>query len=299
MIYDVRHRTTYSYEAPVSFARCTLRLTPIEEAGQSVIATQYRVTPTPATQAERTSFFGHREVALTLESMHRQLVVDARSRVAVHRKPIPDAGKTPAWELVRDEVHASRSMAPSSPVHYVYPSRLIPLLEPVTQYARQSFPKGRSMLEGATELMNRIKADFEYDRKATLVSTPLGQAFGLRKGVCQDFAHLMIAGLRGVGLPAAYVSGYIRTVPPPGKKRLEGADATHAWVSVWCCDDIGWVGLDPTNGIGVADDHIVLSLGRDYADISPIDGVILGSGSQKLKVEVDVVPVDDPDASSD
>ena len=149
-----------------------------------------------------------------------------------------------------------------------------------------------SVIEGATRLMRRIRTDFSYDTKATVVSTPLEQAFDMRRGVCQDFAHIMIAGLRGLGLPAAYVSGYLRTIPPPGAKRLEGADATHAWVSVWCGPELGWIGLDPTNALVVANDHIVLATGRDYADVSPIDGVIVGSGAQKLQVDVDVVPVE-------
>ena len=147
------------------------------------------------------------------------------------------------------------------------------------------------MLEAAAELMARIKADFKYDPEATAVSTPLREAFEKRGGVCQDFAHIMIAGLRGLGLPAFYVSGYIRTIPPPGKPRLEGADASHAWVSLWCGQEFGWRDLDPTNALFIGDDHIVVAIGRDYADVSPIDGVILASGAQKLSVRVDVIPV--------
>jgi transglutaminase-like putative cysteine protease len=140
--------------------------------------------------------------------------------------------------------------------------------------------------------VRRTRHEFRYDPKATAISTPLAEVFGKRHGVCQDFAHVMIAGLRGIGLPAAYVSGYIRTIPPPGQPRLQGADATHAWVSVWCGDDLGWVGFDPTNDLMVANDHIVLAMGRDFADVSPVDGVIVGSRQQKLRVEVDVMPVE-------
>jgi transglutaminase-like putative cysteine protease len=167
---------------------------------------------------------------------------------------------------------------------------LVPRFEPATAYTRESFPAGRPVLQGAAELMRRIKADFKYDTKATVVSTPISEAFGKRHGVCQDFAHIMIAGLRGIGLPAAYISGYLRTIPPPGKKRLEGADAMHAWVSVWCGEAHGWVGLDPTNAMLMGNDHIVLAKGRDYADISPVAGIILGSREQDVDVEVDVVP---------
>ena len=147
------------------------------------------------------------------------------------------------------------------------------------------------MLDGARELAARIRTDFTYEPKSTAVSTPLEQAFEQRRGVCQDFAHIMIAGLRGLGLPASYVSGYIRTIPPPGKPRLDGADATHAWVSVWCGAELGWIGFDPTNAIDAGNDHIELAIGRDFSDVSPIYGVFLGSGAQELEVDVDVIPV--------
>jgi transglutaminase-like putative cysteine protease len=138
--------------------------------------------------------------------------------------------------------------------------------------------------------MSRIHSDFVYDSEATDVSTPAAEAFRVRRGVCQDFAHIMISGLRGLGLPAAYVSGYLRTLPPPGGVRLEGADATHAWVSVWCGEENGWIAFDPTNAIVVKNDHIVLAIGRDYSDVAPIDGIILAPGKQTLKVGVDVIP---------
>jgi transglutaminase-like putative cysteine protease len=168
----------------------------------------------------------------------------------------------------------------------------VALVPDVTDYARSSFPSGRSALGGAFDLMQRIRRDFRFDSKATSVRTPLQEAFALRAGVCQDFAHIMIAGLRGLGIPSAYVSGYLRTIPPAGQPRLRGADASHAWVSVWCGD--GWIGLDPTNGIVMCDDHIVVARGRDYTDVSPIDGIVSSSGAQKLKVEVDVVPDGEP-----
>jgi transglutaminase-like putative cysteine protease len=147
------------------------------------------------------------------------------------------------------------------------------------------------VFEAACELMGRVRRDFRYDPEATEVSTPIREAFAQRHGVCQDFAHIMIAGLRGLGLPAAYVSGYLRTIPPPGQPRLEGADATHAWVMIWCGPETGWIGLDPTNDLIVGDDHIITATGRDYADVSPLDGVLVGPGSQKLDVKVDVIPV--------
>ena len=166
------------------------------------------------------------------------------------------------------------------------------MLGAVSAYAATSFADGIGILASAVDLMHRIHAEFRYDRKATVISTPLDEVFAKRHGVCQDFAHVMIAGLRGLGLPAAYVSGYLRTIPPPGKPRLQGADATHAWVSLWCGPDLGWIGFDPTNDLLVENDHIILGVGRDFSDVSPIDGIILGSPKQKLNVAVDVLLVE-------
>ena len=291
MIYDVRHVTTYRYAAPVAYARCTVRLTPAEGAGQRVLAHEIEVTPAPASRDERPSFHGASSLFLTVERPHTELRIEVRSRVDVTRATPGEDATGRAWEAVRDEAFSSASLAPGSPVHHLSPSRMIALSDPITAYARASFPPGRPVLAGGIDLMRRIKAEFAYTPRATEVSTSPLEAFRSRHGVCQDFAHVMIAGLRGLGLPAAYVSGYIHTKPPPGRPRLQGADATHAWTALWCGRDAGWVGLDPTNAILVGPDHIVLAVGRDYADVSPIDGVILGSGPQRLQVAVDVVPV--------
>ena len=193
---------------------------------------------------------------------------------------------------MRDVAFAARSLRADSPVGFVFASALVPVLSPVTAYAAESFPSGSGVLVGAVDLMHRIRNGFKYDPKATVISTPLHEVFDKRHGVCQDFAHVMIAGLRGLGLPAAYVSGYLRTIPPPGKPRLQGADATHAWVSLWCGDELGWIGFDPTNDLLVENDHIVLGVGRDFSDVSPVDGIIVGSRRQKLGVAVDVVVVE-------
>jgi transglutaminase-like putative cysteine protease len=194
---------------------------------------------------------------------------------------------------VRAESFASRTLGPDGPAAYLYPTRRTPAAPAITEYARESFARGRPVVEAAADLMTRIRGDFTYDPEATTVSTPVVDAFTARHGVCQDFAHVMISGLKGLGLPAAYVSGYLRTIPPPGKPRLEGSDATHAWVSLWCGDGLGWIGFDPTNALLVQDDHIVLAIGRDYSDVAPIDGIILAPGVQTLTVEVDVIPLDD------
>ena len=209
----------------------------------------------------RRDFFGTQTESVLIETAHRNLRIDSRSRVSVSRQALDRAAPSPSWEDIRDVAFEATSLGPVSPVGYVFASSLVPVLAPVTAYAAASFPPGGGILAGAVDLMHRIRNDFKYDPKATVISTPLKEVFEKRHGVCQDFAHVMIAGLRGLGLPAAYVSGYLRTIPPPGQPRLQGADATHAWVSVWCGDEIGWVGFDPTNDLLVENDHIILAMG--------------------------------------
>jgi transglutaminase-like putative cysteine protease len=291
VIYEIRHVTTYSYESAVSFARCSLRLEPHNGGGQRLISHNVEIRPKPAERTARRDFFGTHTESVLIEVSHRTLRIDSRSRVSVDRHAPDRAAPSPAWESVRDVAFEAASLGPASPVGYVFASALIPVLRPVTEYAAQSFPQGGGILAGAADLMRRIRGDFKYDPKATVISTPLKEVFEKRHGVCQDFAHVMIAGLRGLGLPAAYVSGYLRTIPPAGKPRLQGADASHAWVSVWCGSELGWIGFDPTNDLMIANDHIVLAVGRDFSDVSPVDGIIVGSRKQKLSVAVDVVPV--------
>jgi transglutaminase-like putative cysteine protease len=292
VIYDIRHVTTYAYESPVSFARCTLRQEPRSGDGQKLISHNVEIRPRPAERTSRRDFFGTFTESVVIEAAHKNLRIDSRSRVSVERRAPGRTAPSPAWEAVRDVAFAATSLGPSSPVSYVFKSALVPVLPPVTAYAAASFPAGTGVLVGAVDLMHRIRSEFKYDPKATVISTPLREVFENRHGVCQDFAHVMIAGLRGLGLPAAYVSGYLRTIPPPGKERLQGADATHAWVSLWCGEEMGWIGFDPTNDLLVENDHIILGLGRDFADVSPVDGIIVGSPKQKLGVAVDVVVVE-------
>lgn len=296
MIYDITHVTTYSYEAPVASARCTLRLLPRGDAGQSVLSGRIDVAPGAREWRERVDFYGNRVAEARIDAPHVKLRIAMRSRVRVERAVPPPEAATPSWESVRAQAVGARTLGSDAPAHWLYPSRLAPLYEPVTAYARESFPPGRPILAGAAELMRRIKADFAYDPSATHVAMPLAQAFDKRCGVCQDFTHIMIAGLRGLGLPAAYVSGYIRTIPPPGCAPLEGADASHAWMSLWCGEAIGWLDFDPTNAILVENDHVVIAVGRDYADVSPIDGVIFSAGRQKLDVSVSVTPLESAEA---
>ena len=290
MIYDIRHVTTYSYETPVSFARCSLRLEPMSGDGQQLISHHVEVKPVPVERMLRTDFFGIRTENIVIDTAHRSLRIDARSRVDVYRTALARDTVSPPWEQVREAAFTSNGLIASSPVGYLFASPLVPMQGPVTDYAAQSFPAGTGIFAAAADLMQRIKRDFVYDSKATEILTPLQDVFDKRRGVCQDFAHIMIAGLRGLGLPAAYVSGYLRTTPPPGRPRLQGADATHAWVSVWCGEEVGWVGFDPTNDLVVGSDHVILAIGRDYTDVSPVGGVIVGSRKQKLAVAVDVIP---------
>lgn len=292
MIYDIRQVTTFSYGSPVGYAHHVLRLTPIDRPHQRVQAVTLDISPSPVGRREGADFFGNRLTWIDLDTPHDTLSIRVAARVTVASPPAPAAGRTAAWEAVRDEVAGSRDVGPSGPAHFLFASRQVSLDPEIRDYVRESFPAGRPVLDGARELMGRIKTDFVYEIGATTASTTPPMSFALRRGVCQDFAHVMISGLRGIGLPAAYVSGYLRTVPKDGGARLEGAeDAMHAWVQVWCGEAHGWIGLDPTNDIMAGDDHIVVAVGRDYADVAPIDGVVFASGAQRLKVAVTVIPV--------
>ena len=291
MIYQITHATAFRYEVPVASAYCTLRLTLRSSPGQQVISSALDIMPPPAATVERVDFFGNHVRVARIEVIHSELDIVARSRIAVERGQTPAPGLTRPWEDVARDVLDAPSLDGASPVHFVYASRYAPAYEPVTGYARDSFPPRRPVFEAAIDLMARIKNDFRYDPGSTEISTPLATAFEHRGGVCQDFAHIMISGLRGLGLAAAYVSGYIRTFPPPGRPRLVGADASHAWVSLWCGSEFGWLGLDPTNALLIGDDHIEVAIGRDYADVSPVGGRFVGSGKNSLSVSVDVAPV--------
>jgi transglutaminase-like putative cysteine protease len=214
--------------------------------------------------------------------------VKLSARVAVDAERVPP--ESPSWENVREAAFATSDLGPLSPAHFLFPSRIVSLDPEIRDYVRQSFTPGRAVLEAAMELVGRMKADIVYEIGATTVTTTPPMSFALRRGVCQDYAHIMISGLRGIGLPAAYVSGYLRSAPRTDSTRLQGADAMHAWVLLWCGAAAGWIGLDPTNGILAGEDHVTLAIGRDYTDVAPMDGVILGSGGQRINVAVAVTP---------
>ncbi|HSI40293.1 MAG TPA: transglutaminase family protein [Xanthobacteraceae bacterium] len=291
MIYDIRQATAYTYAHPVPVARHIVRMVPVDRPGQIVMASHVAVEPEPVEWTETGDFFGNRVIHIKIETPHTRFTLRTDARVEVEAPPPLVPEETPDWEAVREQAATSQDLTGGSPVHHLFPSPAAPASAAITEWASASFPAGRPMLAGAVDLMRRLHADFTYDSKATDVSTPPADAFAIRRGVCQDFAHIMIVGLRGLGLPAAYVSGFLRTEPPPGKERLQGADATHAWVSVWCGAAHGWRGLDPTNALIVATDHVVLAVGRDYSDVAPVGGVLFGSGRQGLSVAVDVVPM--------
>jgi len=291
MIYDVIHLTRYHYGAPVAVNACVLRLAPRDEPGQKVASSKIEVFPRPQLCDDRLDIYGNRTTRIRIEQPHQELSIKASSRVEVARAAPPIAALTPAWDAIATLAAEEESLDTSSPVFQIYPSRMVRLFDAATDYARKSFPPGRPIYEAAVELNKRIQADFVFDSKATEVTTAPEEAFAARRGVCQDFAQVMIAAIRGLGVPIHYVSGYIRTIPPPGKPRLQGADASHAWVSVWCGPAFGWLGLDPTNAIAEGDDHVVVARGRDYADVPPVEGVIVSSGEHELEVEVDVIPV--------
>lgn len=290
-LYQVRHKTRFRYAYPVSFARCNLRLRPVEWAGQTLESYDLDLSP-PAriTGTRPIGYLGHVS-RMVMERPTRELVIDSHFRIRVDRPtpvPRPDdatvAGVSAAARTTLD-------LGVESPANYLFPSPSIPLSSEITAWCSEHLDAHRGIVEAGLALATRIHDRFTYDGSATTVDTTPQEAFEKRHGVCQDFAQIMIAGLRGAGIPAAYVSGYLRTIPPPGKERLIGADATHAWVVIWCGPKRGWLGFDPTNACMVGEDHIITAMGRDYADVAPIDGVFTGQDGQKIEVSVDVEPI--------
>ncbi len=291
MIYDVRQTTTCSYASPVAHARHVLRLTPVHRDSQRVHLAALQIIPEPMRRREGQDFFGNRLTWIETEEPHEALTVKLAARVVVDVPIERVPAATPPWEAVREEAFAVSDMGPLSPAHFLFPSRLVSLDPEIRDYTRQSFPSGRPILDAAIELIGRLKVDIVYEIGATTVTTTPPMSFALRRGVCQDFTHIMISGLRGIGLPTAYVSGYLRSAPAKDATRLQGSEAMHAWVLLWCGAAIGWIGLDPTNAILAGEDHVTLAIGRDYTDVAPVDGVILGSGGQRMDVAVSVLPV--------
>jgi transglutaminase-like putative cysteine protease len=291
--YQVVHKTIYDYYNAVGVSHHVLRLTPRALERQRTESHQLAVEPRPALTTTQPDYFGNPATFITVESPHRQLTVTASSVIEVTPALSPPPGATPSWESVRDELAQPRTAATREMSEFCFPSPLIPRRTEYAHYAAESFAPGRPLLAAGADLMRRIFTDFKFDPKATTVATPLDQVFQRRRGVCQDFAHLQIACLRSLGLAARYVSGYLETAPPPGKPKLVGADASHAWLQLWTGSS-RWVDLDPTNNVLPTDRHIVLGWGRDFGDVSPLRGVLVGSGHHELQVAVDVIPLPAP-----
>lgn len=288
MIYRLRHVTTYAYAHPVDLAAHLLLLTPRQLPCQGVARATIDVTPRPSHVTEAVDHFGNRTTRVFLDVPHARFEVVAEALVEVRFPDAPEAAATPAWEEV------TRFASRSESAEFVFPSPLAPLVAAATGYAAASFPPGRPVLVGLVELMGRIRQDFVYRPGVTGPHTHVAEVLESRMGVCQDYAHVMISALRGLGLPARYVSGYVRTRPPPGGVARRGADQSHAWVEAWLGPEHGWIGLDPTNDVVVQDEHVVLAWGRDFGDVSPLRGVILGGGSHGLWVGVDLEEAEGP-----
>lgn len=289
MRYHITHVTTYAYAEPVSLCQNVAHLAPRPSRRQAAEAPVLSITPDPAVIEDRVDYFGNPVCYFTVQEPHRELTVSVEHRVEVTPEPAP--AHTPAWEAVRDRLPADRAAGWLDAYQFAFDSRFVAAGPRYAEYARPSFAPGRPVLEAARDLIRRVHADFVYDPRATTLATPVAEVFESRRGVCQDFAHLTLSCLRSLGLAARYVSGYLSTLPPPGKERVVGADATHAWVGLFC-GDAGWVDLDPTNDAVPADRHVLLAWGRDYEDVSPLKGVILGGGAHTVRVAVDVRPDD-------
>jgi len=291
LIYRVRHTTTYDYEDPVSVSHHVLRLTPRNLPGQSCFGNQIVIAPSPPSSTTRTDYFGNALTFFTLREPHARLTVEASSELEVRNVEPPRFSGSPPWETVPESLEGGPSEEKIDACQFVFDSQRVAASPELAAYARDSFPAERPLLEAVRDLTRRIHQDFRFDTNATEVTTPVETFFEKRRGVCQDFAHLEIACLRSLSLPARYVSGYLRTIPPPGRPRLAGADASHAWCSAWCPGE-GWVDFDPTNDCVPSDGHVTLAWGRDYSDVSPIHGVLLGGARHTLHVGVDVIPVE-------
>lgn len=295
--YLIEHLTRYSYSARVSTSQHLAYLSPRALARQSLLEHSLTIDPEPSERLERQDYFGNRVCQFTVLSPHRSLAVTGRSIVEVADTSSPiDAARSPAWEDVSAHLAYQRATPAHEAHQFAYRSPYVVGTPEIEVFARRCFTAGAPLLVAALDLMHCIHEEFTFDPEATTITTPVSRVLGDRHGVCQDFAHLQIACLRTLGLPARYVSGYLLTDPPKGQPRLVGADASHAWLAVHCPVN-GWVDLDPTNDMIADSRHITVAWGRDYGDVSPLRGVILGGAEHRLEVGVSVVPAP-PDASS-
>jgi len=295
--YRVRHVTRYDYGEDVSVSHHLLHLTARPHPRQRVRRCGLSIEPAPAVWSDHTDYFGNTVTYVAVQEPHRQFAIIADSEVEVFPPPAIDAAASPPWETVRESLHSLPGPDDGAEIgQYSFDSALVAVSPVLHDYANQSFMPGRPVVEAALDLMHRIHRDFTFDPTATTIATPLGEVMRHRRGVCQDFAHIVVGCLRAVGLPGRYVSGYLRTLPPPGKPRLVGADVSHAWASAWC-GPAGWIDLCPTNARVADQDFITIAWGRDYDDVSPARGVLLGGAGHALSVSVDVEPLDESGAA--
>jgi transglutaminase-like putative cysteine protease len=291
MLYDLSLHMGYVYDVPASGARHVIRVLPLSLPDrQRLIVGSVTVTPNAEEKTTFIDFFGQQATSVLVRAPHERLDIRMQARVQVEAHSIT-ADFSPVLDKLGQELAEVWSVDPSSPHHLAGASPRLPEDPQIAAYAKEILKPGQTVREIALSLCARIHKDFTYDPKATTVDTTPKEAFRLKRGVCQDFSHIMIVALRSLGIPAGYVSGFLRTIPPPGKERLEGADAMHAWVRVWCGETMGYIELDPTNNIPAGSDHIVVAYGRDYSDIAPVIGVLKGYGNQKAIQAVDVIPL--------
>ena len=291
VLYDVSHRTIYRYSVPVSFSHHLMHLSPRPCAHQTCHRSALIVLPTPSQHSSGVDYFGNPVSYITLQHQHKQLILHARSVIEVKPQAAPEPQRTQPWDGMYRRLYHDTSEEALDALQFCFATKKTIATAAIRAYAQQCFPSGCPVLKGVLDLTRRIHKDFKFDATATTVSTPVAEVFKARRGVCQDFAHLQIACLRALRLPARYVSGYLLTRPPEGKEKLVGVDASHAWLSVWCPPH-GWVDIDPTNNVLVSVDHVTLAWGRDYGDVSPVSGAIFGGGAHTVQVAVDVTAID-------
>jgi transglutaminase-like putative cysteine protease len=283
----ISHLTRYDYVEPVSICHSILRLKPRQLPHQRCLSSHLRIHPGPAVVREHEDFFGNLVNYFSIQQSHATLEVTAVSEVEVDRPELPEPSATPAWEVARDSLQQRRKPVMNAARVFTLASPLVPLNATARDFAVVSFTRGRPILEATIHFMGRIFREFTYDPGFSTISTPVAEVMEHRRGVCQDFAHLAISGLRGLGLAARYVSGYLETLPPPGQAKLQGSDASHAWFSI-LIPDLGWVDFDPTNDQIPGEQHITTAVGRDYQDVAPMRGIFYGGGGHDLTVAVDV-----------
>ena len=291
--YAVRHETRYTYQFSVDIGMHVARLSPVNTALQRRLEHTINVTPTPVWAVAFSDHFGNGLHHFAIETPHTEFAVVQKTIVEISASAWTPASPAPAWETVRDAMHADAFPEYPEPAEFICASPLVQLDPAAAAYAAESFAPGATIIAAAFDLTCRIKRDFAYAPGSTTIDTPVSEIMAKRHGVCQDFTHAMLAGLRGLGLPARYVSGYLKThgAPHAGAShddRLIGADASHAWVSVWCGPEMGWVEFDPTNALMVAEEHIAVAYGRDFTDVTPLRGIITGGGEHTLAVAVRV-----------